>query len=67
MWQASQAETGFFRLPGRRTCPCDRSQAHQFGTYGIPIRLTVTVHPADRNQLAVNFGYVPEDVVDRRA
>jgi hypothetical protein len=30
----------------------------------MPVRLTITVYPADRNQLAVNVGEVPPEVAD---
>jgi GntR family transcriptional regulator len=35
-----------------------------FDERGTPVRLTVSVYPADRNQFAVNVGRVPADVAD---
>jgi GntR family transcriptional regulator len=34
-----------------------------FDSRGMPVRLTVSVYPADRNQFAVNVGKVPDDII----
>ncbi len=34
-----------------------------FDTESRPVRLTVTVYPADRNKFAINVGQVPSDVM----
>ena len=37
-----------------------------FDDGGTPMRLTVSVYPADRNQFALNQGKVPDQVMDPR-
>lgn len=54
------AEAGFFTIP-----PDGRVQIFEiyriaFDQNGAPMRLTVTVFPADRNQFIVNVGTVPD-------
>jgi GntR family transcriptional regulator len=52
-------ETDFFSLPpDGRVAVCQISRT-AFDRNGKPIRLTVTVFPADRNQFIVNSGDVP--------
>jgi GntR family transcriptional regulator len=56
----NEVEAGFFRVPtDGRIAMCEISRV-AFDGNGNPIRLTVTVLPADRNQLVVNVGDVPD-------
>ncbi len=53
-------ETDFFRLPADgRTSIVEISRTAYDGN-GQPMRVTVTVYPADRNQFIFDFGQVPE-------
>jgi GntR family transcriptional regulator len=53
-------ETEFFRLPADgRTSIIEISRTAYDGN-GQPMRLTVSVYPADRNQFLIDFGQVPE-------
>jgi GntR family transcriptional regulator len=60
-------ETAFFNLPddGRVSVIATRRTA--FDDKGVPVRLTVSVYPADRNQFAVTVGVVPDEVADPAA
>ena len=59
------AEAEFFRLPpDGRTSIIEISRI-AFDGNGQPMRLTVTVYPADRNQFIFNFGQVPEQETDQ--
>ena len=54
------SEADFFRLPpDGRTSIIEVSRT-AFDGNGQPMRLTVTVYPADRNQFIFDFGQVPE-------
>lgn len=56
-------ETEFFRLaPDGRTSIIQISRTAYDGN-GQPMRVTVTVYPADRNQFIVDFGQVPEQAL----
>lgn len=53
-------EIGFFQLPGDGRIPVYEIFRTAFDQTGTPMRLTVTVFPADRNQFIVNVGEVPD-------
>lgn len=58
-------ESEFFRLPpDGRTSIIELSRI-AFDGNGQPMRLTVTVYPADRNQFIFDFGQVPEQETDQ--
>ena len=59
-----ETETAFFRLPDDGRVPVIETRRTAFDQHGTPVRLTISVFPADRNQFAVNVGRVPEDVAD---
>jgi GntR family transcriptional regulator len=59
----NQVETNFFKLPDDGRVPVIETRRTTFNSHGSPVRLTVSVYPADRNQLAVNVGKVPADIV----
>ena len=52
-------EMTFFRLPGDGRVPIFEIFRTAFGQDGTPMRVTVTVFPADRNQFIINVGKVP--------
>ena len=53
-------EADFFKVPTDGRIPMLEIFRIAFDGNGIPMRLTVTVLPADRNQLVVNVGDVPD-------
>jgi GntR family transcriptional regulator len=53
-------ETGFFRLPPDGRVSMIEIARTAYDGNGQPMRVTVTVYPADRNQLIFDFGWVPE-------
>jgi GntR family transcriptional regulator len=53
-------EADFFRLPADGRVPMCEITRTAFDGNGQPMRVTVTVYPADRNQFIVNVGVVPE-------
>ena len=57
-------EAGFFKLPDDGRIPVIETRRTAFDEQGTPVRLTVSVYPADRNQFAVNVGEVPPEVAD---
>jgi GntR family transcriptional regulator len=57
-------EAAFFRLPDDGRISIIETRRTAFDEQGTPVRLTVSVYPADRNQFAVNVGDVPADVAD---
>jgi GntR family transcriptional regulator len=60
-------EADFFKLPpDGRTSVIEISRT-AFDGNGRPMRLTVTVYPADRNQFIFDFGLVPEQETGREA
>jgi GntR family transcriptional regulator len=59
----NQVETAFFRLPDDGRVSVVETRRTTFDSHGKPVRLTVSVYPADRNQFAVNVGKVPADIV----
>lgn len=56
----SPAEAEFFKLPLDGRVPMYAIFRTAFDGEGVPMRLTVTVFPADRNQFIVNVGTVPD-------
>jgi GntR family transcriptional regulator len=52
-------EMTFFRIPGDGLVPVFEIFRTAFDQTGTPMRLTVTVFPADRNQFIVDVGDVP--------
>jgi GntR family transcriptional regulator len=60
-------ETVFFRLPPDGRTPIIEISRTAFDGNGQPMRVTVTVYPADRNQLIFDFGQVPEQETGREA
>lgn len=63
----NQVETNFFKLPDDGRVPVIETRRTTFDSHGSPVRLTVSVYPADRNQFAVNVGKVPADIVAPQA
>jgi GntR family transcriptional regulator len=57
-------EAAFFRLPEDGRVSIIETRRTAFDEQATPIRLTVSVYPADRNQFAVNVGDVPKEVAD---
>jgi len=57
-------EAGFFKLSEDGRISIIETRRTAFDEQGTPIRLTVSVYPADRNQFAVNVGEVPPEVAD---
>jgi GntR family transcriptional regulator len=57
-------EAAFFRLPDDGRISIIETRRTAFDEQGTPIRLTVSVYPADRNQFAVNVGEVPVQIAD---
>jgi GntR family transcriptional regulator len=56
-------EVGFFRLPADGRISVIESLRTGYDESGSPLRLTVTVYPADRNQFIVTGGQVPTSTV----
>ena len=54
-------ETGFFGLPGDGRVSVIETRRTAFDKTGQPIRLTVSVYPADRNEFVINVGDIPAD------
>lgn len=59
-----ESEARFFRLPDDGRVSVIETRRTGFEEDGNPIRLTVSVYPADRNQFAVFVGKVPDKIVD---
>jgi GntR family transcriptional regulator len=59
-----EVETTFFRLPDDGRVSVIETRRTAFDKQGSPVRVTVSVYPADRNRFAANFGDVPADVAD---
>jgi GntR family transcriptional regulator len=57
-------ETRFFKLPDDGRISVVETRRTAYDDQGLPIRLTVSVYPADRNQFAVNVGDLPSQVAD---
>lgn len=56
-------EAGFFKLPDDGRISIIETRRTAFDEQGTPVRLTVSVYPADRNQFALNVGDVPAEIV----
>jgi|ERR1022692_299417 GntR family transcriptional regulator len=56
------AEASFFKLPDDGSVAVFEIRRTAFERSGSPLRLTVTVYPADRNQFVMNSGDVPAEV-----
>ena len=54
-----ETETAFFKLPADGRVGVFSVLRTTFDQEGKPVRLTISVYPADRNQFAVNVGDVP--------
>ena len=54
------SEAGFFKLPADGRTSIVEISRTAFDGNGQPMRVTVSVYPADRNQFIVNVGDVPE-------
>jgi GntR family transcriptional regulator len=52
-------ETRFFRLPVDGRIPIVETRRTAYDEEGTPVRLTVSVYPADRNQFSLEVGKVP--------
>jgi GntR family transcriptional regulator len=59
-------EADFFKLPQDGRVPMYEIFRTAFDGNRRPIRLTVTVYPADRNQFIVNVGNAPDPISDHR-
>jgi GntR family transcriptional regulator len=61
------AEAEFFKLPSDGRVPMYEITRTAYDGNSQPMRVTVTVYPADRNQFIVNFGQVPNSAppIDR--
>jgi GntR family transcriptional regulator len=57
-------EVAFFKLPDDGRVSVIETRRTAFTEKGAPVRLTVSVYPADRNQFAVIVGQVPADVME---
>jgi GntR family transcriptional regulator len=57
-----ETETAFFKLPDDGRVSVIETRRTAFDEKGAPVRLTVSVYPADRNQFAVIVGDVPTEV-----
>lgn len=55
-------ETVYFRLPEDGRVSVIETRRTAFDELGRPVRLTVSVYPANRNQFAINVGTVPDEV-----
>ncbi len=53
-------EVDFFKLPPDGRVPMYEIFRTAFDGNGAPMRLTITVYPADRNQFILNVGPIPE-------
>ena len=59
-----EIEVTFFKLPDDGRVSVIETRRTAFNEKGKPVRLTVSVYPADRNQFAVIVGQVPADVME---
>ena len=62
-----EVEARFFRLPDDGRVSVIELRRTAFDDQGAPVRLTVSVYPADRNQFALNVGQLPDEVADPSA
>jgi GntR family transcriptional regulator len=56
-----EIETAFFKLPHDARVSVIETRRTAFDQSGTPVRLTVSVYPADRNRFVVNVGDIPAD------
>jgi len=57
-------EATFFKLPDDGRISIIETRRTAFDDRGSPVRLTVSVYPADRNQFVINVGEVPAEIAD---
>lgn len=55
----NESEIAYFDLPADRHIQVVEVRRSAFDQYRTPVRLSVTVYRADRNQFAINVGDVP--------
>lgn len=60
----AEEETAFFRLPDDGRVSVIEARRTAYDEDGEPMRLTVSIYPADRNQLAIYVGKLPPAVTD---
>jgi GntR family transcriptional regulator len=58
----NSAEADFFKVPLDGRVPMYEIFRTAFDGNGTPMRLTITVFPADRNQFIINIGNVPDSI-----
>jgi GntR family transcriptional regulator len=56
-----ETEAAFFRFPDNGWVSVIETRRTAFDQSGTPVRLTVSVYPADRNRFVVNVGDIPAD------
>ena len=59
-----EMETSFFKLPYDGRVSVIETRRTAYDDKGVPVRLTVSVYTADRNQFAINVGAIPAEVAD---
>lgn len=59
----NKTETGFFNVPDDGRVPVIETRRTTYDSEEMPVRLTVSVYPGDRNQFAVNVGKVPATII----
>jgi GntR family transcriptional regulator len=59
-------EAAFFRLPGDGRIAVFETLRTGYDQSGRPLRLTISVYPADRNQFVINVGPTPGDPSSER-
>jgi GntR family transcriptional regulator len=57
-------EQVFFGIPADGTVAVVEANRTAYDQEGRPLRLTVTVFPADRNQFIINAGKLPKEILD---
>jgi GntR family transcriptional regulator len=57
-------EAAFFKLPDDGRVSVIETRRTAYDDKGVPVRLTVSVYPADRNQFAIDVGDIPAEVAD---
>ncbi len=60
----NENETRFFKLPADGRISVIETRRTAYDDEGSPIRLTVSVYPADRNQFVLDVGKVPVEIKD---
>jgi GntR family transcriptional regulator len=58
-----EIEAAFFRLPDDGRVSVIETRRTAVDHQGSPVRLTVSVYPADRNQFAINVGRLPAEMI----